>query len=222
MVQKVRNIVDWMLWRPGLLLPLPMERGRTVRLEVICETATAFRVGAQADFEALRQRQRDGEAELPAFGQLIAVLPHGGQDIIEFYADGDVLVEASSDGEVRFYCSENDQWWVDTSDEPSFTKPYERPLVDPAFRAMQLTMMRNMQAMERRIMEGAARAASLATPPQPKVKKADDTVGDGAASAAAKTKGDQTGQKPGAGSEKPAKAPDGGDGLQSSPSGEGG
>lgn len=217
MVQKVRNIVDWMLWREGMMLPLPMDRGRTVRLEVICETATAFRVGAEADFN----EWKNSNSAKP-FGQLIAVLPHGGQDIVEFYADGDILVEATSDGEVRFYCSENDQWWVDTSDEPTFTKPYERPLVDPAFRAMQLTMMRNMQAMERRIMEGAQRAVLLATPPKPKEPKADDKVGDDAAVAAAKTKGDQTGKKPGAGSEKPAKAPDGGDGLQSAPSGEGG
>lgn len=222
MARKVYNLTDWTLWQQARLLPLPKDKGRTVRLEVICETATAFRVGTEEQFLDWEEAKREG-----AFGQLIGVLPHGGQDIIEFFADGNILVEATSDGEVMFFCSENTQWWVNYEDEPSFTKPYERPLVDPAFQAMQLQMMRNMQAMEARIEAGMKARYAVEPPrtPRPETKqeaKPDDGDGDEeAAASAAAAAAAKTGKKPGAGSEKQQKAPAGGGAVQSSASGEG-
>lgn len=222
MVMKTYNLSDWTLWQPGRLLPLPKDRARTVRLDVIAETATAFRVGTEDSYLEWEQGKREGP-----FGQLIAVLPHGGHGTVEFFGDGNLLLEATSDGEVMFYCSENTQWWVEYADEPSFTKPYERPLVDPAYQAMQIQMMRNMQAMEARISAGmrALRAPEPpATPVPERTARGQANAGNSENEAPAGAGGEENppaGEKPPAGSKKPAKAPAGGGAIQPPASGEG-
>jgi hypothetical protein len=214
MVLKVRNLADWTLWEPGKALPLPKDKTRTVRLEVICQTATEFRVWSEDDYIA----------EEP--GQLIAVMPHGGQDIIEFTGDGNILVQATSDGDVMFYTAETEVWWVEFDGEVSFTKPYEHKTVDPAFQAMQLVMYRNMQAMEARLQAGvearvnagvSRRLADL--PTVTAIKEGKPVVSPQPAEPAAEP---PAGETPPAGAKKPAKAPASGGAVQPPAAGEGG
>lgn len=212
-VIKIGNLIDWSPWPAGRMLPLAKDKGRSIRLEVICQAATEFRVWTEQEYVD------------KADGQLLAVLPDGGNHILEFWAEGTILVGATSDGEVLCYCSENSQWWVEYDGEVSFTKPYERPHVDPAIRAMQLVMMQNMQAMEERINRGFRR---LQAPQQPVAttvkekkegKQPDDGDGDKEAPGGAEP---PAGQKPPAGEPVKPQAKGAGSGVQSPASGEGG
>lgn len=208
MTTKLYNLTDWALWREGKSLPLPKDKARTVRIEFIAAAAAMIRV------------RTEEQAIAAEAGQLIGVMPFGGHEIFEFGANGNVLVDVTSDAEVMFYCSENDQYWFEFADEVSFTKPYERPLVDPVYQAMRLQMMKNMQAMEQRLMLAAERRRE---PEPPQARPVGERSVDGTSQPPAS--GDPSpaeGQAPAAGPQVKPKAPASGSGVQPPASGEGG
>jgi hypothetical protein len=171
MVLKLENVSDWYRWADGKMLPLPSDKHRKVRLEVNCERPTLFKVLTESE------AAQDGE------GFFLAVVQ--GYEVIEFKVTGNCLVSAESDGMVFFYTSEKDVWWATIDEAVTFTKPYEHQPVDPLVRAMQETMLLNMQRMEDRLRAQFERKYSGATgggqgaPAQPAESAAADEEGEG-------------------------------------------
>lgn len=221
MVLKLNALTDWVEWQVGRYLPLPKDKSRTVRISLIMAGPTMLRALTPEQYAATQSGVVDPDAVLELAsqpGQLLAVFPFGGHEIVEFVANGDVLLSATSDEEIRFYCSENDQYWFEF-DQPTFAKPFERQVVDPAFRHMQMVMLQNMQAMEARLqatVDRAARkrvepprAATVAEKEAEKKKEAEDAAKVAAAERSGATEGAESqaeGETSATGEQKPAPA----------------